>query len=83
MTTVSSKEFALDLAQVKRATTAGPVLILEDEKPAYAVLRIEDYYKLTGKKSRSLLEVMDSIPGGDFEFEPPRLEIAFTPAEFD
>jgi hypothetical protein len=37
-------------------------------------LKIEDYYKLTGDKPKSLLDVMNSLPGGDFEFEPPRLE---------
>ncbi len=30
---------------------------------------------LTGEKPRSLLDVMNAIPGGDFEFEVPRLEL--------
>ena len=49
-----------------------------------ALMRIDDYSKLAGDKPRSLLDVMDAIPGGDFEFEPPRLgEMGFKPATSD
>lgn len=72
ITTVSSREFARDLAHAKRATTAGPVFVTDRGKPTFALLKIEDYYKLAGEKPKSLLDVMDSLPGGDFEFEPPR-----------
>ena len=74
ITTVSGREFARDLAHAKRATTRGPVFVTDRGKPTYALLKIEDYYKLTGEKPKSLLDVMNSLPGGDFEFEPPRLE---------
>jgi len=42
-------------------------------RPTYALLKIEDYYKLVGTAPTSLLDAMDAIPGGDFEFEPPTL----------
>ena len=74
ITTVSAREFARDLAHAKRATTRGPVFVTDRGKPTYALLKIEDYYKLTGDKPKSLLDVMNSLPGGDFEFEPPRLD---------
>jgi PHD/YefM family antitoxin component YafN of YafNO toxin-antitoxin module len=84
ITTVSSRDFARDLAQAKRATTAGPVFVTDRGKPTFALLKIEDYYKLSGEKSRSLLDVMDSLPGGDFEFQPPKLAVlGFKPAELD
>lgn len=82
--TVSARDFARDLARAKRATTAGPVFVTDRGKPAYALLKIEDYYKLTGEKPKSLLDVMDSLPGGEFEFEPPQLnKMGFKPAVFE
>ncbi len=74
VTTISAREFARDLAQAKRATTTGPVFVTDRGKPTFALLKIEDYYKLAGKEPQSLLEVMDALPGGDFEFDPPRLQ---------
>ena len=74
ITNVSAREFARDLAHAKRAAIRGPVFLTDRGKPAYAFLKIEDYYNLTGHKPKSLLDVMNSLPGGDFEFEPPRLD---------
>jgi len=71
ITTVSSRAFARDLGFAKRATRGGPVFVTDRGRPTYALLKIEDYYKLAGDKPRSLLDVMDALPGGDFEFEPP------------
>jgi prevent-host-death family protein len=71
--TIPSRDFARDVGAAKRAATDGPVFITDRGKPAYALLKIEDYYKLASKKARSLLEVMDALPGGDFDFEPPKL----------
>ena len=49
-------------------------------RPAFALLKIEDYYHLEGQQSLSLLDVMDAIPGGlaggaGIEFEAPRLQV--------
>ena len=71
--TIPSRDFARDVGAAKRAATEGPVFITDRGKPAYALLKIEDYYKLASKKQKSLLEIMDSLPGGDFDFEPPKL----------
>jgi len=73
LTTVSSRDFARDLANAKRAADAGPVFVTDRGRPTYALLKIEDYYKLAGQAPTSLLAAMDAIPGGDFEFEPPML----------
>ena len=48
-----------------------------------ALLRIEDYYQLTSQKPRTLLEAMEAMPGGDFEFDPPRLNDTVQPADLD
>lgn len=34
-------------------------------------------------KPKSLLEVMDAIAGGHFDFEPPRMDGEFKPVSFD
>lgn len=73
ITSIPAREFARDLAGAKRAAATGPVLITDRGQPAYALLAIEDYYALTGAGTASLLDMMDAIPGGDFDFEPPRL----------
>ena len=72
-TTVSSREFARDLANAKRAADAGPVFVTDRGRPTYALLKIEDYYNLVGIAPASLWDAMDAIPGGDIEFEPPTL----------
>ena len=74
--TYSSREFTRDVGAAKRAAAQGPVVITDRGRPAFALLKIQDYYELTGKKEMSLLEVMDGIAGGDgieFEFEKARI----------
>jgi hypothetical protein len=73
ITTVTSRNFARDLAYAKKAACAGPVIVTDRGRPTYALLKIDDYYKLSGVAPKSLAAVMDAIPGGDFEFEPPTL----------
>ena len=73
-TTFSSRDFTRDVSAAKRAAADGPVFITDRGRPAYALLKIDDYYRLAGAQPRSLLEVMDSAPGGDIDFEPPRLD---------
>ena len=72
--TFSSRDFARDIGAAKRAASEGPVFVTDRGRPAFALLTIEDYYRLSGSKPPSLLEVMDSLPGGQFEFEPPALQ---------
>lgn len=71
--TVASRDFARDTSHAKRLAADGPVFITDRGRPAFAPLRIEDYYGLSGRRERSLLEIMDAVPGDDFEFEPPRM----------
>ena len=74
--TYSSREFTRDVGAAKRAATHGPVLITDRGRPAFALLKIEDYYQLAGKQEVTLLEMMDALNGGgDFEFEIPLASI--------
>jgi prevent-host-death family protein len=79
--TLPSRDFARDVGHAKRLANEGPVFITDRGKPAFALLKIEDYYRLSKAKPRSLLQVMDSIDGGDFEFEVPRMDGDFKSAD--
>lgn len=80
--TISSRDFARDVGAAKRAAAAGPVFITDRGTPSYALLKIEDFYAMTGGKKRSLLEAMDDIPGGEFEADLPRIDGAPKAMEF-
>lgn len=58
----SIRDFTRDISAAKRATAQGAVFITNRGRPAYALLKIEDYFALTGQKQASLLEIMDAIP---------------------
>ena len=74
--TVPSRDFTRGVARAKRLASDGPVLITDRGRPAYALLKIEDYYRLTGQPELTLLEFMDALPGtGGVEFEPQRADI--------
>jgi len=81
--TVPSGDFARDVGRAKRLAAEGPVFITDRGRPAFALLKIEDYYALTSTRQRSLLDIMDAIPGGEFEYEPPRIDGEFKTVEFD
>jgi hypothetical protein len=72
--TFSSRDFTRDVSAAKRAASAGPVFITDRGRPAFALLTIDDYYRMAGQGEPSLLDLMDGIAGGEgIEFEPPRL----------
>lgn len=84
--TYSSRDFTRDVGAAKRAAAHGPVFITDRGRPAFALLKIEDYYQLAGQKEASLLDVMDGIPGGvlngeEVEFEPDRLKVELRAAD--
>ncbi len=82
--TFSSRDFTRDVSAAKRAAVEGPVFITDRGRPAFALLKIEDYYRIVGQGEPMFLSVMDGIPGGGgIEFNPPRLDIQVRIAEFD
>ena len=82
--TFSSRDFTRDVGAAKRAAAEGPVFITDRGRPAFALLRIEDYYKITGEQWCSLLALMDSPPvTAGTEFEPVRAGIDLKPTEYD
>ena len=82
--TYSSRAFTRELGAAKRATAAGPVFINERGRLAFALLKIEDYYRLTGQQEASLLDIIDRIPGGQgIEFDPHDMQVKFPAVKFD
>ena len=82
--TFSSRDFTRGVSAAKRAAVDGPVFITDRGRPAFALLKIEDYYRMAGHTERTLLDVMDGISGGDStEFEPLRFEFESRTAKFD
>jgi hypothetical protein len=82
--TFSSRDFTRDVSAAKRAAVDGPVFITDRGRPAFALLKIDDYYRIVGKSEPTLLDVMDGIAGGDqIEFDPPRLNFRSQPTTFD
>ncbi|MBU1361974.1 MAG: type II toxin-antitoxin system prevent-host-death family antitoxin [Gammaproteobacteria bacterium] len=81
---IPSRDFARDVGRAKRLATQGPVLITDRGKPAFALLKIEDYYELSGGlREMSLLELMDSLPRTADEFVAPKADIGLQVPDFD
>lgn len=82
--TFSSRDFTRDVSAAKRAAVEGPVFITDRGRPAFALLKIDDYYRIVGQGEPTLLDIMDGIPGGDLvEFEPTRLNFKSQSTAFD
>ena len=73
VTTLSSREFNHDTSRAKKAARHGPVFITDRGRPAHVLLTIEDYQRLSGERM-SLREALEQRGGGDFAFEPARIE---------
>jgi hypothetical protein len=84
--TFSSREFAHELARVKRAASEGTVLITDRGQPKYALMPIEQYWDMKGQKAPglSLLEAMQTLPStAGIDFEVPARMSAVNPADLD
>lgn len=81
-TTITSRDFNQDVSRAKRAADAGPVVITDRGKPAYVLLRHEDYCRLADTRP-NLSQRLRMPDGDDIEFDPPRADFGFKPAEFD
>ena len=83
VSTISSRDFTRDVAAAKRAASAGPVFITDRGKPKFALLRIEEYHRITGQGERTLLEVMQSMPRVDGDVEFPKLDVTLRIPDFE
>lgn len=75
MSTVSAREFNQDVSAAKRAAAKGPVVVTDRGEPAFVLLSIADYRRLTEKSSEEFLARMRMDDDVDVDFEPARLEM--------
>lgn len=82
--TLSSREFTRDVAAAKRAAQDGPVFITHRGRPEYALLKVEDYFRLAGQAPVSLLEAMDGTATAEMEeLSVAPVDIRLKPANLD
>ena len=75
MTTVSAREFNQDVSSAKRAAAEGPVIITDRGQPAFVLLAIEDYRRLSGARSDLVSWLAMEDDGIDFEPQPVDLTL--------
>jgi hypothetical protein len=84
ITTLSSREFNQKVGFAKKAAEEGPVFITDRGQQTHVLLNVEEYRKITGK-GKTLYDALD-FPGlkkVDPDFEFPKLDGPFQPAEYD
>ncbi len=82
ITTISSREFNQDAGKAKKAARQGPVVITDRGQPAHVLLTIDEYRRLTGQGSGSIVDLLASDAVGDFEPAQIGGEL-FRPADLD
>ena len=79
--TLSSRDFNQDISRAKRQAENGPVVITDRGRPAYVLLRYEEYTRLTGD-APSIRNLLAQPGGDDVDFDPPKLDFSlFRPAD--
>lgn len=74
MTSVSAREFNQDVSYAKRKVSEEPVVITDRGEPAFVLLSIDDYRKISGSNEgwASRLQMEEDIDLEDerMDFEP-------------
>lgn len=85
MTQISSREANQHFGKAKRAAEKGPVIITDRGKPAYVLLKYDEYNRRTGNRKSIVDMLSQDGPEADFEFEPARLsdDMGFRIPDFD
>jgi len=67
--TLTSREFVHNVSAAKRLAATGPVFITDRGRPAFALLSIKDYQRMSGPK-KSMVELLSMPEAAEFEIEP-------------
>lgn len=67
--TVSSREFNQDVSAAKRAAEQEPVIVTDRGEPAYVLMTIEEYRKLSAVDHEDFLSALSMDDNDDVEFE--------------
>lgn len=79
--TVSSREFAHDIGAAKRAAAEGGTVFITDRgEPAFALLNIDEYRRMTGG-SKSLVDLLALPEADELELDIEPVRIAARPLE--
>lgn len=82
ITTLSSRELNQDIGKAKKAARLGAVFITNRGQPAYVLLSIEDYQRMTNDKP-NIVELLAMPNDDEIDFDVPRLTTnLFHPADF-
>jgi len=77
--TVTSREFGHNVSSAKNLAKEGPLFITDRGEPAFVLINIEEYRRLSGQSlgGKNMLQLLQQTDEGadfDFDFEPVRLE---------
>jgi prevent-host-death family protein len=78
MTTMSAREFNQDVSAAKREAAHEPVIITDRGIPAYVLLSIDEFRRLTGH-DQGIVEWLSMEDDIDFETEPLDLKLVVPP----
>lgn len=82
MITISSREFNQDTSKAKKqASEHGVVFITDRGRPAHVLMSVERYQELVGAGDKNILELLAMPEAADIEFEAPRVEGIYRPAD--
>lgn len=80
ITTLSSREFNQDASRAKKAANNGPVYITDRGRQTHVLLTVEEFQRISGQ-SASIIDMLAMPETEDFEFEPPRANGIYRPAD--
>ncbi|MCP3424783.1 type II toxin-antitoxin system Phd/YefM family antitoxin [Rothia sp. AR01] len=66
---MSARELNRDVSAAKRAAASGPVVITDRGEPAYVLLSIEEFHRLT-REGGNVVERLRMDEDADVEFVP-------------
>ncbi len=83
--TMSSREANQSFGKAQRAADEGPVTITNRGRPAYVLLRHDEYERLAGPPKSIVDMLSQDEPEADFDFDPPKLsqDMGLRIPEFD
>jgi prevent-host-death family protein len=83
--TMSAREFNQHVSRAKRAAKDGPVIITERGKPAYVLMRHEEFEAEQRRRPapKNLLDALYCPEMEDIEAEFPKMKFDIKPAEFE
>ena len=77
ITTLSSQDVQQDFEKAKAATQHGTVLITECGKPAYVLVKYDDFQAMTAD-TPTIIELLSCKAAASIEFEVERMEVSLS-----